>query len=213
MSDPSELSASDARSLIGLRELSPVELLEACIRRIEAINPDINAIVATDYARARREAKHAEKAVMEGTALSPLHGLPIGIKDLNATAGLRTTWGSKLFENYVPTEDEALVARMRRAGGIIVAKTNTPEFGSGTATDNLVYGPTRNPFDLERTSGGSSGGSAAALATNMLPLCHGSDTGGSLRNPATWCGVVGFRSTPILMHRDQRHAALPTSLL
>ncbi len=204
MSDPSELSASDARSLIGLRELSPVELLEACIRRIEAINPDINAIVATDYARARREAKHAEKAVMEGAALSPLHGLPIGIKDLNATAGLRTTWGSKLFENYVPTEDEALVARMRRAGGIIVAKTNTPEFGSGTATDNLVYGPTRNPFDLERTSGGSSGGSAAALATNMLPLCHGSDTGGSLRNPATWCGVVGFRSTPGLIPRENR---------
>ena len=90
--------------------------------------------------------------------------------------GLRTTWGSKLFENHVPTEDDALVARLRAAGGIVVGKTNTPEFGSGTATNNLVYGPTRNPFDLERTSGGSSGGSAAALATNMLPLCQGGDT-------------------------------------
>ena len=204
MSDPSKLSASDARSLIGRRELSPTELLEACISRIEAVNPKVNAIVATDFARARREAKDAEKAVMAGGALPPLHGLPIGIKDLNATQGLRTTWGSKLFENYVPTEDEALVGRMRAAGGIIVAKTNTPEFGSGTATDNLVYGPTRNPFNLERTSGGSSGGSAAALATNMLPLCHGSDTGGSLRNPATWCGVVGFRSTPGLIPRENR---------
>ena len=193
MNDLSELSASEARRLIGLGELSPTELLEACISRIAAVNPQINAIVATDLKQARREAKIAENAVLAGNALPPLHGLPIGIKDLNATRGLRTTWGSKLFENHVPTEDEALVARLRAAGGIIVGKTNTPEFGSGTATNNLVYGPTRNPFDLERTYGGSSGGSAAALATNMLPLCQGGDTGGSLRNPATWCGVVGFR--------------------
>ena len=204
MNDPSELSASEARRLIGLGELSPTELLEACISRIEAVNPQINAIVATDLNRTRKEAKIAEKAVLAGNALPPLHGLPIGIKDLNATKGLRTTWGSKLFENYVPAEDEALVARLREAGGIIVGKTNTPEFGSGTATNNLVYGPTRNPFDLERTSGGSSGGSGAALATNMLPLCQGGDTGGSLRNPATWCGVVGFRSTPGLVPRENR---------
>ena len=204
MVDPSELSASEARRLIGRRELSPTELLEACISQIEAINPKINAIVATDFARARMEAMLAEKAVLTGAALPPLHGLPIGIKDLNATQDLRTTWGSKLFENHVPSKDEALVTRLRAAGGIIVGKTNTPEFGSGTATDNLVYGPTRNPFDLERTPGGSSGGSAAALATNMLPLCQGSDTGGSLRNPATWCGVVGFRSTPGLISRENR---------
>ncbi len=192
MSDPSELSASDARSLIGRRELSPTELLEACISRIEAVNPKINAIVANDFARARREAKDAEKAVMAGSALPPLHGLPIGIKDLNATQGLRTTWGSKLFENYVPTEDEALVGRMRAAGGIIVAKTNTPEFGSGTATDNLVYGPTRNPFNLERTSGGSSGGSAAALATNMLPLCHEVIQGAASEIQQPGVALLGF---------------------
>jgi len=204
MNDPSELSASEARRLIGCGELSPTELLEACIRRIQAVNPRINAIVATDLKHARREAKTAENAVLAGNALPPLHGLPLGIKDLNATKGLRTTWGSKLFENYVPTEDEALVARLRAAGGIIVGKTNTPEFGSGTVTNNLVYGPTRNPFDLERTSGGSSGGSAAALATNMLPLCQGGDTGGSLRNPATWCGVVGFRPSPGLVPQENR---------
>jgi amidase len=204
MNDPSELSASEARRLIGRGELSPTELLEACIKRIEAVNPQINAIVATDLKQARREAKIAENAVLAGNALPPLHGLPMGIKDLNATKGLRTTWGSKLFENYVPTEDEALVARLRTAGGIIVGKTNTPEFGSGTATNNLVYGPTLNPFDPKRTSGGSSGGSAAALATNMLPLCQGGDTGGSLRNPATWCGVVGFRPSPGLVPRENR---------
>ena len=204
MTDPSLLSASEARGLIALGELSPTELLEACIRRIEEVNPQINAIVSTDLVRARKEAKIAEMAVLAGSTLPPLHGLPIGIKDLNATEGLRTTWGSKLFENFVPTEDEALVARLRAAGGIIIGKTNTPEFGSGTATNNLVFGPTRNPFDLERTSGGSSGGAAAALATNMLPLCQGGDTGGSLRNPATWCGVVGFRSTPGLVPRENR---------
>ena len=120
MSDPSELSAVEARRLIGRGELSPIELLEACISRIEVFNPKINAIVATDFKRARREAKIAEKAVLAGSVLPPLHGLPIGIKDLNATEGLRTTWGSKLFENYVPTADEALVARLRAAGGIIV---------------------------------------------------------------------------------------------
>ncbi len=204
MTDPSGLSASEARGLIARGELSPTELLEACIRRIEAFNPQINAIVSTDLNRARKEAKIAEKAVLAGSTLPPLHGLPIGIKDLNATEGLRTTWGSKLFENFVPADDEALVARLRKAGGIIVGKTNTPEFGSGTATNNLVFGPTRNPFDLDRTSGGSSGGSAAALATNMLPLCQGGDTGGSLRNPATWCGVIGFRSSPGLVPQENR---------
>ena len=158
MNELSELSASEARRLIGRGDISPTELLEACISRIEAVNPKVNAIVATDLRQARREAKIAENAVLAGNVLPPLHGLPIGIKDLNATRGLRTTWGSKLFENHVPTEDDALVARLRAAGGIIVGKTNTPEFGSGTATNNLVYGPTRNPFDLKRTSGGSSGG-------------------------------------------------------
>ena len=204
VNDLCQLSAVDARRLIASGELSPVELLEACIDRIEATNEAINAIVAKDYDRAIHEATEAAKAVKETRDLPPLHGIPIGIKDLNATEGLRTTWGSLLFKDYVPEADEALVARLRRAGAIIVGKTNTPEFGSGTATNNLVYGPTHNPFDLERTSGGSSGGSGAALATGMLPLCQGGDTGGSLRNPATWCGVVGFRSTPGLVPRENR---------
>ena len=204
MSDLCDLSAVESRRLIGAGELSPVALLEECIARIEAINPVINAVVAKDYDRAIREAVEAEKAVHDIKDLPPLHGIPIGIKDLNATEGLRTTWGSLLFKDHVPKADEALVARLRRAGAIIVGKTNTPEFGSGTATNNLVYGPTHNPFDLERTSGGSSGGSGAALATGMLPLCQGGDTGGSLRNPATWCGVVGFRSTPGLIPRENR---------
>lgn len=204
MSEPCDLSAVEARRLIGAGELSPAALLESCIARIEAVNPAVNAVVATDYERARRDAAAAERAVRDGCETPPLHGLPMGVKDLNATAGLRTTWGSKLFETYVPDKDEALVARLRDAGAIIVGKTNTPEFGAGTATDNLVYGPTRNPFDLTRTSGGSSGGSAAALAANMLPLCQGGDTGGSLRNPATWCGVVGFRPTPGLVACENR---------
>ena len=120
------------------------------------------------------------------------------------TGGLRTTYGSLLHANDVPAKDEAMVERLRAAGAIILAKTNTPEFGSGSHTDNKVFGPTRNPYDPMRTPGGSSGGSAAALATGMLPLAHGSDTGGSLRNPATWCGVVGFRPTPGLVARENR---------
>jgi len=204
VTDPCDLSAVEARRLIGAGDLSPVDLLESCIARIEAVNPAINAVVAKDYVRARRDARAAENAVRDGNDLPPLHGLPMGIKDLNATEGLRTTWGSLLHADHVPDADEALVARLRRAGAIIVGKTNTPEFGSGTNTTNKVYGATCNPFDPERTSGGSSGGSAAALATGMAPLCQGGDTGGSLRNPATWCGVVGFRSTPGLVARENR---------
>jgi len=204
MTGACDLTATEARRLIGAGDLSPVELLESCIARMAAVNPAINAVVATDYERARKQAEAAEKAVRAGDALPPLHGLPVGIKDLNATEGLRTTYGSLLYEHHVPDADEVLVARLRRAGAIVLAKTNTPEFGSGTNTTNRVYGPTRNPFDTERTSGGSSGGSAAALATNMVPLAQGGDTGGSLRNPATWCGVVGFRLTPGLVGRDQR---------
>ena len=204
MSEPWQLNAAEARWLIGTGALSPVDLLESCIARMEAVNPTINAVVATDFDRARDTARAAEKAVRDGDDLPPLHGLPVGIKDVNVTEGLRTTWGSTLHADHVPDKDEALVARLRNAGAIIAGKTNTPEFAAGTHTTNEVYGPTRNPFDLDRTSGGSSGGSGAALATGMLPLAHGSDTGGSLRNPATWCGVVGFRPTPGLVPRETR---------
>ena len=204
MIEPCDLSAARARHLIRTGELSPEDLLESCIARVDAANPAINAIVATDFERARHEAAVAAQAVRDGAELGPLHGLPVGIKDLNATEGLRTTWGSTLYADHVPEMDEPMVARLRRAGAIIAAKTNTPEFGAGTHTTNQVYGPTHNPFDLDRTSGGSSGGSGAAVATGMLPLAHGSDTGGSLRNPATWCGVVGFRPTPGLVPRESR---------
>ncbi len=204
MTQPCDIDATAARALIGSGELSPVELLESCLDRIEAVNGVVNAITAMDVPRARAEALGAEKAVRDGAPLPALHGLPIGIKDLNATQGLRTTYGSLLYADNVPTADEGMVKRLRAAGAIVLAKTNTPEFGAGSNTTNRVFGATRNPFDPERTPGGSSGGSAAAVATGMLPLAQGGDTFGSLRNPATWCGVVGFRPTPGLIAREGR---------
>ena len=142
--------------------------------------------------------------MLKGETLGLLHGLPIGIKDLQETEGMRTTYGSPLYRDYVPAEDERLVAAVRRAGAIVVGKTNTPEFGAGANTNNPVYGPTGNPFDPARSCGGSSGGSAVALATCMLPLCTGSDTGGSLRIPAAFCGIVGFRPSPGLVPSERR---------
>lgn len=204
MAEPCELSATEARRLIGRKRLSPIELLESCIARIEMVNPTVNAVVATCYERARDEARAATEALVRGDELGPLHGLPFGAKDLNDTEGVRTTYGSPLYADHVPDTDEDLIAKIRRAGGILVGKTNTPEFGAGGNTNNPVYGATRNPFDPPRTSGGSSGGSAAALATDMLPLCTGSDTGGSLRRPATYCGVAALRPTAGLIASDKR---------
>jgi Asp-tRNA(Asn)/Glu-tRNA(Gln) amidotransferase A subunit family amidase len=210
MTEPCDLSAVELRRLIGARRLSPVELMRSCIARTEATNPAVNALVATDFERGLAQAAAAEAAVMRGDALGPLHGLPVGIKDLNDTAGLRTTYGSPLFRDHVPDKDERLVAAIRQAGGIVVAKTNTPEFGTGGNTTNDVYGATGNPFDPALSCGGSSGGSGVALALSMLPLCHGSDTGGSLRKPAAWCGVVGFRPTPGLVASERRRLGLST---
>ena len=204
MTNPCDLPAVEARRLIGTKELSPVELLESCIDRIEAVNPTVNAIVATCYERAREEARAAERAVVEGQPLGALHGLPFGVKDLNLTESLRTTFGSLIHEHFVPEEDERMVADLRAAGAILVGKTNTPEFGAGANTVNKVYGATVNPFDTARTCGGSSGGSAVALATGMLPLCTGSDTGGSLRIPAGFCGVTAIRGTPGLVASERR---------
>ena len=198
------LSAVEMRRRIGNKTLSPVELLEACIARIEAINPAVNAITATCFERARDEARRAEQAVMRGERLGPLHGLPTGIKDLDDTADLLTTYGSPLYRNHVPAADGAMVARVRAAGAIVVAKTNTPEFGAGANTRNPVWGATGNPFDPMLNAGGSSGGSAVALATDMLPVCTGSDTGGSLRIPAAKCGVVGFRPSAGLVPVERR---------
>lgn len=199
-----ELSAVELRRLIGTREISPVELLEACIARIEALNPAVNAISARGYTRARREAAEAERAVLAREPLGPLHGLPVGVKDLEATEGLLTTYGSALHKDNMPKADSAMVALVRRAGGIVTAKTNVPEFGAGANSRNAVWGATGNPFDPRLNAGGSSGGSAAALATDMLPVCTGSDTGGSLRTPAALCGVVGFRPSPGLVPMAER---------
>ena len=199
-----ELTAVEARRLIGAKRLSSVELLESCIGRIEAVDHAVNAMVARDFDRARLAAKVADAAVTRGDALPPLHGLPIGIKDLEPTAGLRTTRGSPLYRDHVPAQDARLVAAIRAAGAIVIGKTNTPEFGAGANTRNAVYGATGNPFDPVKSCAGSSGGSAVALATCMAPLCQGSDTGGSLRNPAAFCGVVGFRPTPGLVPTERR---------
>ncbi|HSW06329.1 amidase [Aquabacterium sp.] len=197
-------SAVELRRLIQARQVSPVELLEACIARIEAVNPFVNAITATCFERARAEASHAEHAVMAGRPLGLLHGLPLGVKDLEATEGLLTTLGSPLFRHHVPSADNVLVARLRAAGAIVVGKTNVPEMGAGANTRNAVWGATGNPFDPRLNAGGSSGGSAAALACDMLPVCTGSDTGGSLRIPAALCGVVGFRPSPGLVPSSRK---------
>jgi amidase len=202
-----DLSAVEQRRRIGAGELSPVDLLTACHRRIDAVNPALNAIVAEDRAAALAEAGRAEQAVQQGADLGPLHGLPLGIKDLNETAGLRTTFGSPLYADHVPRHDEGFVARLRAAGAVIAAKTNTPEFGAGANTTNAVYGSTGNPFDPARTCAGSSGGTAVALATGMLPLGSGSDLGGSLRTPAAYCGVVGLRPTPGLVPTTRKEMA------
>jgi amidase len=191
-----DLSARQLASLIKSRDISPVELLERSIERIETVDPQLNALVARDFERARAEAARLESAALRGEVMGPLHGLPVAIKDLSATAGLRTTWGSLAHETHVPTVDDLVVERVRKAGGIVIAKSNTPEFGAGANTVNRVYGATVNPFDPQLSCAGSSGGSAVALATGMVPLATGSDMGGSLRTPASFCGVVGHRPSP-----------------
>ncbi len=208
MTEACDLSAVEARRLIGRRQLSPVELLDSCVKRIEATNARVNAVVAMDVERARKDAKAAEASIQAGADQGLLTGLPIGVKDLQATKGLRTTWGSLLFKDHVPLEDELSVANVRKAGGVILAKTNTPEFGAGANTTNRVYGPTGNPFDPVKTCGGSSGGSAVALALGHVPLTTGSDYGGSLRTPASFCGVVGFRPSPGVVPSVDRAAGL-----
>ena len=204
MAELCDLSAVELRRLIGSRRISPVELLGSCIDRIARVNPRLNAVTATCYDRARDEAWASEQRVRRGDALGLLEGLPLGVKDLNETEGLRTTWGSPIWKDHVPAKDERMVAACRAAGAIVVGKTNVPEFGAGANTNNPVYGPTRNPFDLARICGGSSGGSAVALAASMLPICTGSDTGGSLRTPAAFCGVVGFRVSPGTVPTERR---------
>ena len=214
MNELCDFSAVDARHMIGTKEISPIDLIDSSIARIEAINGAVNAVVATDFKRARAEAKKAEDNIMSGADIGPLHGLPIGAKDLEVTAGLKTTFGSLLYEDNVPEEDQRSIAEIRFAGGIVFAKTNTPEFGAGANTKNRVYGATGNPFGPELTCGGSSGGSAVSLATGMVTLATGSDYGGSLRIPAGFCGVVGFRPSPGTVPNEVRTVGLnPYSVL
>jgi len=198
------LSTVELRRQIGTKEISPVELMDASIARIEALNPAVNAIAATDFERGCKEAKAAEAAALRGEPLGALHGLPTGIKDLHETEGLLTTYGSPLHRGFVPERDAAMVALVRKAGAIVIAKTNTPEFGAGANTRNPVWGATGNPFDPRLSAGGSSGGAGVALACDMLPVCTGSDTGGSLRIPGAVNGVVGFRPSPGMVPVDTR---------
>src|SRR5258708_661304 len=169
MTELCDTGAVELRRQIGSKEISPVELLESCLKRIEQVNPALNAVTATCIDRAKSEAKTAERAVLKGETLGPLHGLPIGIKDLNETEGLRTTFGSPLYADYVPEKDERMVAAVRRAGAIVVGKTNVPEFGAGANTNNPVWGPTGNPLDPARTCGGSSRGPAGVRPPPKSP--------------------------------------------
>jgi amidase len=201
---PEELHWRTARSLaraIRDRELSAREVVAAHLERIERVNPRLNAIVTLDPERALAEADRADaRAGGPGRpALGPLHGLPVAVKDLEDTEGMRTTYGSRLFADHVPAADALMVARLRAAGAIVVGKTNTPEFGVGSHTFNEVFGATRNPWAPERSAGGSSGGAGAALAAGLVPLADGSDHGGSIRNPASFNNVVGLRPTPELV--------------
>ena len=186
-------SAVEMAKLIRAGKLSAREALAEHIEQINRVNPKVNAIVTLVAEMATAAAAKADEMQARGEPLGPLHGLPVAHKDLIETRGIRTTFGSPLFKDYVPTEDDLLVQRMRLAGAIVIGKTNTPEFGAGSQTFNTVFGATRNPYDLTKTCGGSSGGAAVALACGMVPVASGSDAGGSLRNPAAFCNVVGFR--------------------
>jgi amidase len=187
------MSAVEMAGLIRAKKLSAREALAAHLKQIERVNPEVNAIVTLVPEMAYAEAAKADEMQAHGEPLGPLHGLPVAHKDLLDTRGIRTTYGSPLYKDHVPTEDDIVVERMRRAGAITIGKTNTPEFGAGSQTFNKVFGATHNPYDLTKTCGGSSGGAAVALACGLVPVASGSDTGGSLRNPAALCNVVGFR--------------------
>ena len=193
------LPAEELAAAIRKKNISPREVVEAVLERIEKVNPKVNAYCTVVPEMARETARRAEEKVMRGEVVGPLHGVPFSVKDLNLTKGVRTTFGSKIFEHFVPQEDGLIVERMKNAGAILIGKTNTPEFGAGANTYNSVFGATRNPWKPTHTCGGSSGGAAVALACGLGPLATGSDLGGSLRIPAAFCGVVGFRTTPGLI--------------
>ncbi len=194
--DERELASTPAwrqREMIATKQVSPVELTELYLRRIERLNPSLNAYLTGCADEALAAAKEAEAKAMRGGGLPPLHGVPVSLKDLELTRGVRTTLGSLVFKDAVPDMDSVVVERVRRAGAIILGKTNTPEFGLSAVTENRLGGPCRNPWDTERTTGGSSGGAGAALAAGLCAVATGSDGGGSIRIPAALCGVFGIK--------------------
>ena len=190
-----DLTIDDLSKKIAARELSPVEVIDAHLARIDALNPALNAFTTVAHVRARAEAKAAEEEIMAGRIRGPLHGVPIGVKDIIDTAGVRTTQGSSYFRDNVPVEDAECVRRLRVAGAVMIGKCNTAEFAAESATKNPHHGACRNPWDLTRVPAGSSGGSGAAVAARMAPGALGTDTGGSVRGPAAICGVVGIKPT------------------
>ncbi len=190
------LSATELTHCIRNKALSATEVMEAHLAQIARVNPKVNAIVTFLPEQALEKARAADDAIAQGKNVGPLHGLPIAHKDLTLTKGIRTTFGSLAFKDFIPQEDSLIVERLNKAGAITIGKTNTPEFGTGSQTYNKVFGETLNPYDISKTCGGSSGGAAVALACGMIPIADGSDMGGSLRNPASFCNVVGFRPSP-----------------
>jgi len=187
------LTATELARRIRARDVSVTDVVQAHLAQIERVNPKVNAIVTLTAERALAEARAKDAALARGEAAGPLFGLPVAHKDLVPTKGIRTTFGSPIYRDYIPEQDALLVERLRAAGAVTIGKTNTPEFGAGSQTFNEVFGRTLNPYDLTKTCGGSSGGAAVALACGMVPIADGSDTGGSLRNPASFCNVVGLR--------------------
>ena len=187
------MSATELRRAIGAKRLSPVEIMDAALERIDKINPRVNAYCTVVAESARKEAKKAEQKVMNKEPLGKLHGLPVSIKDLIFTKGIRTTGGSKMYENFVPEQDAIVVERLKNAGAIVIGKTNTPESGWVATTNNPLFGPTRNPWNTDKTPGGSSGGAASAVAACLGPIAIGSDGGGSIRIPSSFCGVFGLK--------------------
>ncbi|MDP6750844.1 MAG: amidase [Candidatus Poribacteria bacterium] len=190
------LTATELTQRIRAKDISAKEVVEAHLAQINRVNPKVNAIVTLLPEQAINQARAADNALSRGDEVGPLHGLPVAHKDLVNTKGIRTTFGSPIFQNFVPDQDALIVERLKQAGAITIGKTNTPEFGAGSQTYNEVFGETLNPYDTTKTCGGSSGGAAAALACGMVSIADGSDMGGSLRNPANFCNVVGFRTSP-----------------
>jgi Asp-tRNA(Asn)/Glu-tRNA(Gln) amidotransferase A subunit family amidase len=187
--------AHELRGLIAGRQVSPVELVEASLRQIEAVNPRLNAFLTVAADQALAAAREAEAAVVRGDTLGPLHGVPVSIKDLEPAKGIRCTRGSLVFRDTIADRDEIAVGRLKRAGAIVVGKTNTPEFGRLGTTENRLGDDCRNPWDPALTTGGSSGGAAASVAGGMVPIAQGSDGGGSVRIPSSFCGIFGIKAT------------------